>query len=119
VGEEVGRRLRGLLDGDDVAIPRDGASEVSYDFASVQGRWWIGCKGEEQRDGGRGWELHHPQRTIVTYGGGRVFAGVSATGAHVAVQGCSVYEFDAVNSKITGGRMYFDVTTLLKQISAA
>jgi hypothetical protein len=47
VGEEVGRRLRGLLDGDDVAIPRDGASEVSYDFASVQGRWWIGCEGEE------------------------------------------------------------------------
>jgi predicted ester cyclase len=47
------------------------------------------------------------------------FAGVSATGAHVAVQGCSVYEFDAVNSKITGGRVYFDVTTLLKQISAA
>ena len=66
VDEEVGRRLVGLLDGDHVAIPRDGASEVSYDFASVQGRRWIGCKGEEQRDGGRGWELHHPQSTIVT-----------------------------------------------------
>jgi len=66
-GEEVGGRLRGLLDGGDVAIPRDSASEVTHNFARIHGRWWIGCKSEEQCDGRRGWELLHPQRTIVTW----------------------------------------------------
>lgn len=47
------------------------------------------------------------------------FAGLPATGAHVEVPGCSVYEFDSANRKITAGRIYFDVTTLLKQIGAA
>src|SRR4051812_5452060 len=46
------------------------------------------------------------------------FAGVRPTGVHVKVPGCSVYEFDSVNRKITAGRIYFDVTTLLKQIGA-
>jgi hypothetical protein len=45
--EGVGGRLRGLFDGGDVAIPRYGASEVSDNFARMQGRWWIGCKSEE------------------------------------------------------------------------
>jgi len=47
------------------------------------------------------------------------FAGRAATGVAVKVPGCSVYEFDPVNRKITAGRIYFDVTTLLKQIGAA
>jgi predicted ester cyclase len=47
------------------------------------------------------------------------FAGRAATGVSVQVPGCSVYEYDPVNRKITGGRIYFDVTTLLKQIGAA
>src|SRR5215510_715191 len=59
-----------------MAIPRDRASEVSYDFASVQGRW-IGCKGEKQHDGGRRWEFHHPERTIVSYGGRMVGGSVT------------------------------------------
>ena len=32
--------------------------------------------------------------------------------------GSGVYEFDPVNRKITAARIYFDVTTLLKQISS-
>lgn len=44
------------------------------------------------------------------------FAGRDATGASVEVPGCSVYEYDSVNRQITGGRIYFDVATLLKQI---
>lgn len=47
------------------------------------------------------------------------FAGRDATGAHVEVPGCSVYEYDSTNRLITGGRIYFDVVTLLKQIGAA
>lgn len=47
------------------------------------------------------------------------FAGLPATGAHVRVPGCSVYEYDSVKRQITGGRIYFDVGTLLKQIGAA
>jgi predicted ester cyclase len=47
------------------------------------------------------------------------FAGRPATGSSVKVPGCSVYEYDPVKRKITGGRMYVDVTTLLKQIGAA
>jgi len=34
------------------------------------------------------------------------------------VPGCGVYEFDPVNRKITAARIYFDVTTLLKQVSS-
>ena len=46
------------------------------------------------------------------------FAGSAATGTAVKLPGCGVYEFDPVNRKITAGRIYFDVTTLLKQISS-
>lgn len=48
-----------------------------------------------------------------------VFAGRAATGSSVKVPGCSVYEFDSVKRQITGGRIYVDVATLLKQIGAA
>jgi len=44
------------------------------------------------------------------------FAGVPATGAHVRVPGCSVYEYDSATRQITAGRIYFDAGTLLKQI---
>jgi hypothetical protein len=47
------------------------------------------------------------------------FAGRPATGVRVEVPGCSVYEYHPVKRQITGGRIYFDVTTLLKQIGAA
>jgi len=46
------------------------------------------------------------------------FAGRAATGIPVKVPGCGVYEFDAVNRKITGARIYFEFATLLKQISS-
>jgi steroid delta-isomerase-like uncharacterized protein len=46
------------------------------------------------------------------------FAGRPATGTEVKLPGCGVYEFDPVNRKITAARIYFDVTTLLKQISS-
>jgi len=46
------------------------------------------------------------------------FAGTSATGAAVKLPGCGVYEFNPVNRQITSARIYFDVTTLLKQISS-
>jgi steroid delta-isomerase-like uncharacterized protein len=46
------------------------------------------------------------------------FAGTPATGAAVRLPGCRVYEFDPINRQITGARIYFDVTTLLKQISS-
>jgi predicted ester cyclase len=47
------------------------------------------------------------------------FAGRDATGAHVQVPGCSVYEYDLTRRQITGGRIYFDSSTLLKRIGAA
>ena len=47
-----------------------------------------------------------------------VFAGCAATGSAVSVPGCGVYEFDPLNRKITAARIYFDVSTLLKQISS-
>jgi steroid delta-isomerase-like uncharacterized protein len=47
------------------------------------------------------------------------FAGLPATGVHVQVPGCSVYEYDSAKRQITAGRIYFDVGTLLKQIEAA
>jgi steroid delta-isomerase-like uncharacterized protein len=46
------------------------------------------------------------------------FAGAAATGAAVKLPGCGVYEFDPSNRQITAARIYFDVTTLLKQISS-
>jgi hypothetical protein len=46
------------------------------------------------------------------------FAGRAATGSNVKLPGSGVYEFDPVNRKITAARIYFDVTTLLKQISS-
>jgi predicted ester cyclase len=46
------------------------------------------------------------------------FAGRAATGARVQVPGCSVYEYDLAKRQITGGRIYFDIGTLLRQIGA-
>jgi len=46
------------------------------------------------------------------------FAGRAATGAAVKLPGCGVYEYDPVSRQITAARIYFDVTTLLKQISS-
>ena len=46
------------------------------------------------------------------------FAGRAATGSAVKVPGTGVYEFDPVNRQITAARIYFDVATLLKQISS-
>ena len=46
------------------------------------------------------------------------FAGRPATGVRVQVPGCSVYEHNLVKRQITGGRIYFDSNTLLKQIGA-
>jgi predicted ester cyclase len=46
------------------------------------------------------------------------FAGRPATGVRVQVPGCSVYEYDLVKRQITGGRIYFDPSALLKQIDA-
>jgi len=46
------------------------------------------------------------------------FAGTVATGAAVKLPGCGVYQFDPVERQITEARIYFDVTTLLKQISS-
>ena len=46
------------------------------------------------------------------------FVGRTATGAAVKVPGCGVYEFDPMHRKITAARIYFDVATLLKQISS-
>ena len=47
------------------------------------------------------------------------FAGRPATGIQVKVPGCSVYEHNLAKRQITGGRIYFDSITLLKQIGAA
>src|SRR5215475_10901220 len=46
------------------------------------------------------------------------FAGRGATGSAVKLPGCGVYEFDPVNRRITAARIYFDVTSLLRQISS-
>ena len=46
------------------------------------------------------------------------FVGTLATGTAVKLPGCGVYQFDPVNRQITAARIYFDVTTLLKQISS-
>jgi steroid delta-isomerase-like uncharacterized protein len=44
------------------------------------------------------------------------FAGTVATGTAVKLPGCGVYQFDPVKRQVTAARIYFDVTTLLKQI---
>ena len=46
------------------------------------------------------------------------FAGTAATGTAVSLPGCGVYQFDPVKRQVTAARIYFDVTTLLKQISS-
>ena len=46
------------------------------------------------------------------------FVGTAATGTAVNLPGCGVYQFDPVKRQITAARIYFDVTTLLKQISS-
>jgi len=46
------------------------------------------------------------------------FSGRAATGTAVKLPGCGVYQFDPVRRQITVARIYFDVTTLLKQISS-
>src|ERR1700757_1899267 len=46
------------------------------------------------------------------------FGGAAATGSAVKLPGCGVYQYDPVNRQITAARIYFDVTTLLKQISS-
>ena len=46
------------------------------------------------------------------------FAGVEATGKQVKVPGCSWYEYDLRSRTIPAGRIYFDVSTLLRQIGA-
>jgi predicted ester cyclase len=46
------------------------------------------------------------------------FVGTAATGAAVKLPGCGVYQFDPVKRQVTAARIYFDVTTLLKQISS-
>ena len=46
------------------------------------------------------------------------FAGTAPTGSAVKLPGCGVYQFDPVKRQINAARIYFDVTTLLKQISS-
>jgi len=46
------------------------------------------------------------------------FGGRGATGSAVKLPGTGVYEFDPVKRQITSARIYFDVTTLLRQISS-
>ena len=46
------------------------------------------------------------------------FADTAATGTSVNLPGCGVYQFDPVRRQVTAARIYFDVTTLLKQISS-
>ena len=47
------------------------------------------------------------------------FANIEATGRHVQVPGCSFYEYELATRKITGGRIYFDFSTVLQQIDGA
>ena len=47
------------------------------------------------------------------------FAGHAATGARISLPGCGVYHYDSATRKITGGRIYFDVGTLLQTITDA
>src|SRR5215475_3725496 len=45
------------------------------------------------------------------------FEGYAATGAQVQVPGSGVYEYDSAKRQITSARIYFDVGTLLKNIT--
>jgi PAS domain S-box-containing protein len=45
------------------------------------------------------------------------FAGHAATNARIELPGCGVYEYDSARRQITAARIYFDVGTLLKQIT--
>ena len=45
------------------------------------------------------------------------FAGHDATNARIELPGCGVYEFDPQKRQITAARIYFDPSTLLKQIT--
>lgn len=44
------------------------------------------------------------------------FGAIQATGNRVQVPGCSFYSYDLDSRKIRAGRIYFDFTTLLRQI---
>jgi steroid delta-isomerase-like uncharacterized protein len=46
------------------------------------------------------------------------FAGIQPTGRKVSVPGCSFYQYDLARRLITGGRIYFDFGTLMRQIGA-
>jgi len=46
------------------------------------------------------------------------FVGTTASGTAVKLPGCGVYQFDPIKRQVTAARIYFDVTTLLKQISS-
>jgi steroid delta-isomerase-like uncharacterized protein len=46
------------------------------------------------------------------------FLGISATGKQVNVPGGSFYEYDLAKRVISAGRIYFDLSTLLRQIGA-
>jgi steroid delta-isomerase-like uncharacterized protein len=46
------------------------------------------------------------------------FATVPATGNHVQVPGCAIYEYNLAAKVITRGRIYFDFGTLMRQIGA-
>jgi steroid delta-isomerase-like uncharacterized protein len=47
------------------------------------------------------------------------FLGIQPTGREVDVPGCSFYEHRLDSRRITAGRIYFDVGTLLRQIGVA
>jgi steroid delta-isomerase-like uncharacterized protein len=44
------------------------------------------------------------------------FLGIPATGRRVNVPGCSFYQYDLDQQLITGGHLYFDVGTLMRQL---
>jgi predicted ester cyclase len=46
------------------------------------------------------------------------FANIQPTSKRVQIPGCSFYQYDLSVRQITGGRIYFDVGTLLRQIGA-
>lgn len=47
------------------------------------------------------------------------FDGIAATGRSVQVPGCSMYEYDFDSRTIPAGRIYFDISTLMRQLSTA
>jgi steroid delta-isomerase-like uncharacterized protein len=46
------------------------------------------------------------------------FANLGATGKNVRVPGCSFYGYDLTARKISAGRIYFDLATLMRQLGA-